>query len=110
MQARRGFEVLAGLALPQSLDQVGNGRIAAQHKVAGGLFGGVHFLRHVGNAQPFQALDVAAVRGQVAQQQREQAGLAAAVGADEGDMLPGLQGDAGAAEQSFAAPPEGDIP
>jgi hypothetical protein len=95
----RGLKILARLTVPQLLYQVGDDRIAGEHEIGGCMFSGVNFLRHVGEAKPLQTLDVAAVSGQITQQQGEQAGLAAAVGAYQGDVLAWLQGDAGLAQQ-----------
>ena len=55
-------------------------------------------------------VDIAGVGSKLAQQQCEQAGLAAAIGTDERDVLARLQGHVCLAEQQFAAPPEGNIP
>ena len=46
---------------------------------------------------------------EAAQQEGEQARFAAAVGADERQALPGLDGGTGSAEQQFAAPAQVDV-
>jgi hypothetical protein len=46
---------------------------------------------------------------QFAAQQRKQAGLARAVGADQADALAGVERDVGALEQRLGPPDEGDL-
>ena len=64
------------------------------------------FLCHVRHAPLRRDFDAAAVGVQATLQQAEQRGLAGSVGADQPDMLAGIEGDIGGIEQRFDAPGE----
>jgi hypothetical protein len=83
-------------------------RVALQHEVGGAVLGVGHVLRHLADAPARRHVDVAGVGMQAAGQQREQAGLAGAVAADEADLLARLQGDAGLVEHDLGAAAQGD--
>jgi hypothetical protein len=58
------------------------------------------FLRHVGDGEPRLAPDLAVVQRTEAGQRLEQAGLAAAVAADQADALAGIDLQRGVVEQA----------
>ena len=62
---------------------------------------GVHLLAHVGDAPVGGHEAVARVGAELAAQQGEEAGFAGTVGADEADLLAGMQGQFGAFEQAL---------
>ena len=66
--------------------------IAVEHVVHGQAFQVVHFLAHMGNAPIGRQQAVASIGPELAAQQGEQAGFAGTVGADETDLLAGVQG------------------
>ena len=102
--------VVAGRLLPLQFVPQGRQRaVPAPDILSRRQAGGVHLLRHVGQAQPGHALDVTGIGNQLPQQQGEQARFATAVGADQGQPLAGLDGDAGALQQQLAAPAQPDI-
>ena len=65
-------------------------------------------LRHMRDAPVRGELDIALVRVQLAAQQREQARLARAVGADQADALARVEGGVGVFQQQLRAPEERD--
>ena len=67
------------------------------------LIGGGRLLRDVRDDQPGLDLELARILVQFAEKQREQAGLAAAVGAGDADLLAAIEGEAGVFEQHFDA-------
>jgi len=62
---------------------------------------GVHLLAHVGDAPVGRHEAVARVGAELAAQQGEEAGFTGTVGADEADLLAGVQGQFGAFEQAL---------
>ena len=102
--------VVAGRLLPLQLVPQGRQRaVPAPDILSRRQAGGVYLLRHVGETQPGHALDLTGIGNQFPQQQGEQARFATAVGADQGQPLTGLDGNAGALQQQFAAPAQPDI-
>ena len=70
---------------------------------------GGRLLRHVGHAPFGREVDFALVGVQFAAQQREQARLAGAVGADQADLVAGIERDVDRFEQRLDAAHEGDL-
>jgi hypothetical protein len=66
------------------------------------------FLRDVRDAPVARDVDVAGVGVQLVPQQREQAGLARAVGADQAGALAGVEDQVGLLEQELGAAPQAD--
>ena len=83
--------------------------IALHDVAAGGLVGGCDLLCHVCQAQVVHAFYVADIGLQLPQQHGKQAGLAAAIGPDQRQLLAGLQGYIGAFQQQLATPAQFDI-
>src|SRR5688500_9104983 len=85
------------------------GHIAIDHVLDRGAVEGRGFLRNVRDAPVRGQLGIALVGVQLAAQQREQAGLARAVGADQAGTVAGMQGEVGTFEQRLGAAPEGEL-
>jgi hypothetical protein len=66
-------------------------------------------LVEVGDLQVGAMLHLAGLRGQLAEQQLEQRGLAAAVGADHADLVPAQDGGAEAGHRGHAVPGVGEV-
>ena len=77
--------------------------VAIEHIFDRELVGGRRLLRHVRHDQTWLDLEVAGILMQFAQQQREQAGFAAAVGAGDADFLAAIEGQTGVFEQYLHA-------
>jgi hypothetical protein len=92
---RHGVVVTRGLCRRQRRFQLPQACVAIQHKIPCAARGRLHFLCHMGNATAAGQVHTALLRAQLSQQQLEQTGLSRAVGADNGDTLAGLNGDAG---------------
>jgi hypothetical protein len=82
--------------------------IAVDHELQRRPFQGRHLLLHLGHDPSRRDRDVAFVHVQRAEQQPEQARLAAAVGSDDPDLLTRIDGEAGALEQAPRTPLKGD--
>ena len=67
------------------------------------------FLRHVGDFQAGVEDEFAGVRFQLAEQHREQRRLAAAVGPDHADTLPGMRLEAGVFDQDLGPASQADV-
>jgi hypothetical protein len=125
LRARRGVEgaglvqrqVGVAMALPSPLASAAassaapaiSGRSPCSTKSVAPVVGLGHVLRHLAHAPARRDLDVAGIGMQPAGQQREQAGLAGAVAADQADLLAGLQGDAGAVQHDLGAAAQRDV-
>ena len=81
--------------------------IAINHVLDSGALQRRGLLRDVRDAPVRRQLDVALVGVQLIAQQREQAGLAGAVRADQAGAVAGVEGEVGAFEQRLRAAPEG---
>ena len=75
--------------------------IAVQHEFERRCSDIRRLLRDVGDRPRRREFDVAGIRMQLAQKEREQARLAAAVRADQSDLVPGMNGEVRAVEQAF---------
>ena len=88
------FAVAAGLGLLDGLFGGHQGSVGIHHEAYRADAGAWCMLGQPGNAQPGQ-VDVALFGGEIAAQQRQQRALAAAVGADEGNALTGVDDERG---------------
>jgi hypothetical protein len=83
--------------------------VAIEHIVDDGAVKGLHLLIHMGDALAAAHLQLALVRGQLAEQQLEQAGLARAVGPDDPRLVAGMQGQVGSLQQGLGAALQGNL-
>ena len=90
--------VVAGLGLLDGLFGRHQGGIGVHHEAYRVDAGARRMLGQPGDAQPGQ-VDVALFGGEIAAQQRQQRALAAAVGADEGNALTGVDDERGVGKE-----------
>ena len=83
--------------------------IGVEHGLAGRPLAPGRLLRDRSDGRPTPKAHLACVRADLAPDQAEQRGLAAAVAADQADPVPGRQPDARMLEQQAAADPEGHV-
>ncbi len=83
--------------------------VAVEHVLQGGCGNGRRLLRHVGDHPARRQFQIARVGVQLSPQHGEQAGLAAAVGADHAHLLSGVDLEGGAFDQRARAASEGEI-
>ena len=76
-------------------------QIAIEHVVHRQTLEVIDLLAHMGDTPVRRQLTVAGVGAELTAQQGEQAGFAGAVGADQTDLLAGVQGQLGAFEQAL---------
>ena len=98
-----GMAVAAGFGGGQRGLRALQRQVALQHEVGGAVLGLGHVLRHLADAPARRDLDVAGVGMQPVGEQREQAGLAGAVAADQADLLARLQRHVGALQHDLGA-------
>ena len=98
---RVGHRVIEGLELVvQVADAAAAGNGLVEHRAPGHL---LDVLAEVANRQPLRHRHVALVGGLLADNHPEQRGLAGAVGADQADLLTGIELEAGVDEEDLAA-------
>ena len=101
VQAGDGAAVVGGLGPGQfGLDRA-QVQIAIEHVVHRQTLEVIDLLAHMGDTPVRRQLTVAGVGAELTAQQGEQAGFAGAVGADQTDLLAGVQGQLGAFEQAL---------
>ena len=83
--------------------------VAVQHEIERRRRDRGRFLRDVRDRPRRRQLDVAGVGVQLAAQERKQARLAAAVGADQAHLVPGVHGEARALEEALRAAGERQV-
>ena len=83
--------------------------VGGEHRVDQAVARRRRLLRDAADARPPRHLDLAGVERQFAADQPEQRGLAAAVAADEADLVPGRDRRGGIVEQTLALEREADV-
>jgi hypothetical protein len=83
--------------------------VAVEHEIEGAVGQGRRFLGDAGDVPAGRQFDIAGFGVQFAGEQREQAGFAAAVGADDADLPAGVQLNGGVDNQGAADAGEGDL-
>jgi len=81
--------IMAGFRLPQRLLQAGQFFVAGHDVVDRSRIRRWSLLSHMGDNPAGRAAEPAGVGPEIAQEQGEQAGLAAAIGTGQTDLLPG---------------------
>jgi hypothetical protein len=95
--------VVLGLRYRERTLELAQFGIAIEHKLDGGLIDGRRLLRNVRHHQRWLDLEVTGILMQFAEEQREQAGFAAAIGAGHADLLAAIEGQTGVFEQYLHA-------
>ena len=83
--------------------------VAVEDEIDGGIGQGRGFLGDAGDVPAGRDFDVAGFGVQFVGEQREEAGFAAAVGADDADFPAGMNLDGGVDDQRAAGTGEGDL-
>ena len=83
--------------------------VAVEHEIEGGIGQGRRFLGDAGDVPAGRHFDIAGFGVQFVGEQREEAGFAAAVGADDADLPAGVELDGGVDDQRAAGAGEGDL-
>ncbi len=109
VQVADGLAVAPGFRLDQFALDAAQFNVAVEHEVDGGIGQGRGFLGDAGNVPAGRDLDIAGFGMQFVGEQREEAGLAAAVGADDADFPAGVDLDGGIDNQWAAGAGEGNL-
>ncbi len=92
MQARQGRTVVRRFGDGQRRLDLAQATVAVEHVIHRQAIQGIDLLAHVRDAPVGGQQAVAGILPELAAQQREQAGLASAIGPDETGFLAGVQG------------------
>ena len=109
MQVGDTFTVVALLGGGESSLKASQAGVTIEDVFDRPLLGGRHLLRDMRDHPAGRSLDLAGLAAQAAEDHRKQAGFAAAVGADQGEVLSRLNRQLGMLEQQFAAPAKFDV-
>jgi hypothetical protein len=95
MQTRLSCAIVSGFGCRKIALHLTQTQVAIQNVVHRQAFEGIYLLTHVGNTPIGRQQAIAVVGGQFTPKQREQAGFAGAISADQAGFLAGVQGQLG---------------